>query len=155
MSTDQCAQNPDGSLKDPKDIQWFHDKDDALPLPSAAAPAQPLGRGLRNKAANRFLDAVAREQLGSDDEDLNAFARPPRRKRAPRASNISGGAAPPTLSSRNLFETLLVDESSDNEKDENFQSVSGSGSESSDDSGDDSTGLELISNNEVRVALFS
>jgi hypothetical protein len=155
MSTDQCAQNPDGSLKDPKDIQWFHDKDDALPLPSAAAPAQPLGHGLRNKAANQFLDAVAHEQLGSDDEDLNAFARPPRCKCAPCASNIPGGAAPPTLSSRNLFETLLVDESSDDEKDENFQSVSGSGSKSSDDSGDNSTGLELISNNEVRVALFS
>jgi hypothetical protein len=54
MSTDQCAQNPDGSLKDAKDIQWFHDKDDAQPLPSTAAPVQPLGRGLRNKATSRF-----------------------------------------------------------------------------------------------------
>jgi hypothetical protein len=70
-------------------------------------------------------------------------------KHASCALNISSGAAPPTLSLRNLFETLLVNKSLDNEKDENFQSVSGSGSKSSDNSGDDSTGLELISNNEV------
>jgi len=43
MSSDQCAQNPDGSLKDPKDIQWFNDAEDAQPLPFPTAPAQPLG----------------------------------------------------------------------------------------------------------------
>lgn len=153
MSTDQCAQNADGSLKDAAEIQWFHDKDDAQPLPSTAAPAQqpqPLGRGLRNKAASRFMDAVAREQLGSDEENLDAFVRPPKRKRAPRASNVSDGAAPPTLSS---FATLPLEESSDDENDGNFQSVFGS--ESGDDSDSDSTDLELISNNEVQVLLFS
>ena len=61
MSTDQCALNPKGSLKDPKDIQWFFDKDDACPLPSDPNPAQPLGRGHCNKATSRFLDAVACE----------------------------------------------------------------------------------------------
>ena len=39
MSSDQCAQNPDGSLKDPKDIQWFNNVEDAWPLPFPAAPA--------------------------------------------------------------------------------------------------------------------
>lgn len=155
MSTDQCAQNPDGSLKDPKDIQWFHDKDDAQPLPSTtarSAPAQPLGRGLRNKTATRFLDAVAREQLGSDEEDLDGFSRPPKRKRAARTSNISRGAAPPTLSSKNSFETLPVEESSDDENDRTFQIDSGSESlESGNNSDDKSTDLDSISNNEVRV----
>ena len=153
MFTDQCALNPDGSLKDPKDILWFHDKDDAQPLPSTSAPgqaAQPLGRGLRNKTTSRFLDAVAREQLSSDEENLTAFARPPRRKRAC-ASNIFGGAAPLSLSSRNSFEVLPVEESLDDEQDKDFQSVSGS--ESGGDSGNNSTDLDLISNSEVRVLL--
>ena len=56
-------------------VHWFHDKDDAQPLPSTSAPgqaAQPLDRGLRNKTTSQFLDAVAREQLGSDEENLTA-----------------------------------------------------------------------------------
>jgi hypothetical protein len=122
MSTDQCAQNPDGSLKDAKEIQWFHNKDDMQPLPSTAtpqplpstaAPAQPLGRGLRNKATSRFSEAVVREQLGSDEEDLGAFVRPPRRKRTAqpaRALNVSGGAAAAAPPSRNSFEVLLVED---------------------------------------------
>ena len=160
----QCAQNPDGSLKDAKDIQWFHDKDDEQPLtatpaqaaqPAQPAQPQPLGRGHRNKAANRFLDAVARERLGSDDEDFNSFTRPPRRKRATRASNISGGATaatPPTLSSRNSFENLPMEDLEDenDENDSTFQSESGSESGAT---GNDSTELELISNNEVWVSL--
>jgi hypothetical protein len=146
MSTDQCAQNPDGTLKDANNIQWFFDKDDAQPLPSAAPSPQPLGRGLRNKAANRFFDTVARERLGSDDEDLNG---PPRRKRIARTSNVSGGAVPPTTS-----EILPVEEPSDTEKDQTFQS-DGDSKSSDDDTGDNSTDLELISNNEVRLDLFS
>ena len=154
MSMDQCALNPNGSLKDPKDIQWFFDKDDARPLPSdpsTATPAQPLGRGHRNKAANRFLDAVARERLGSDEpEDPIAPARPPGHKHAAGASNISDGAASTTLPPRNSLETLL-EGSSAVEKDGSFQP--NSGSESEDDSGGD-TELEYISNNEVRVVLL-
>jgi len=149
MSTDQCAQNPDGSLKDAKDIQWFHDKDDTQPLPSTAAPVQPLGRGLRNKATSRFSEAVVREQLGSDEEDLGAFVRPPRRKRAAqpaRALNVAA-AAPP---SRNSFEVLPVEDPSD-EDDGTFETDTGS--ESGDVSGDGLTDLDSISNNEVRAEL--
>jgi hypothetical protein len=102
---------------------------------------------------NRFSDAVAHEQLDSDEEDLGAFTEPPKRKRTGRASNISGRAAPPTLSLSNSFETLLVEESSDDE-DGSFQSESGS--ESSENSGDESTPeIEPISNDEVQVQLFS
>jgi hypothetical protein len=43
MSSDQCTCNPDGSLKDPKDIQWFNNKDDVQPLSSTSASAKPLG----------------------------------------------------------------------------------------------------------------
>src|ERR1700679_3689571 len=117
MSSDQCAQNPDGSLKDPEDIQWFNDAEDAQPLPSLA---QPLGRGRRIKATNRFSDALAREQLDSD-EDLNTFTEAPKRKRAVHASNVSGSAGPPTLSLSNSFETLPVEESSDDNEDESFK----------------------------------
>jgi hypothetical protein len=152
MSSDQCAQNPDGSLKDAKDIQWFYDPEDAQPLSSTPAPAQPLGRGLRKKTTTRFSDAVAREQLGSDEDGPDAFAKPPRRKRATRVSNISGCVARPELSSRNPHEILPV-ESSDGDEDETFQLDSGSGSAG--DSGDESTDLEPISHNEVRVQLLS
>ena len=148
MSTHHSTQNPDGSLKDTKDIEWFHDKDDAQPLPSTVAPAKPLGHGLCNKATKRFLHAVACEQLGSDEEDLDASARPPRHKHTAHASNVSGGAAPPTLSSKNSFEILLAEEFSDNEKDGSFQS------DDSSESDDGSTDLESISNNEVQVELF-
>ena len=125
MSSDQCTQNPDGSLKDLKDIQWFDDAEDAQPLPSLAAPTHSLGRGLRNKTTNRFSDAIAREKLDSDEEDLNVFTEPPKRKRTARASNVSGSAALPTLSSSNSFETLPVEESSDDDEDGSFKSDSG------------------------------
>jgi hypothetical protein len=146
MSSDQCAQNPDGSLKDPKDIQWFDDAEDAQPLPSLAAPTHSLGRGLRNKTTNRFSDAIAREKLDSDEEDLNVFTEPPKRKRTARASNVSGSAALPTLSSSNSFETLPVEESSDDDEDGSFKLDSGS--ESGEDSSEESD-LELIANDEV------
>jgi hypothetical protein len=158
MSSDQCALNPDGSFKDAKDIQWYNDPDDAQPLPpdpsgaasteplpldpSAATSAQPLGRGRRNKVASRFMDALAREQLGSDDED-GATTKRRRRKLPARASNISGAALPSLASSG-----MLPDEvSSDGNKDDSFQSPSGS--ESGDKSGSESTDLDPISGNEV------
>ena len=151
MSSDQCAQNPDGSLKDPKDIQWFYNAEDAQPLPS---PAKPLGRGHRNKATNRFSDALACEQLDSDKEDLNAFTKVPKCKRAVHASNISGGAGLPTLSLSNSFETLLVEESSDDNEDGSLKSDLGSESDS--DSGDESMpDLKMISNDKVPAQLFS
>ena len=135
MSSDQCAQNPDGSLKDAEDIQWFNDRDGDNPLPNSASNVQPLSRGLRNKTTGRLSDAITRKQLGSDEEDLGSFSQPPKRKRAARASKTSV----PTLSSSNSFEQLLVEESSgDNES---FKA--GSGDESSGESTD------YISNNEV------
>jgi len=122
--------------------------------PAPPFSCQPLGRGHRNKAMNRFSDALAHEQLDSDEEDLNAFTEASKRKHAVHASNISGGAGPPTLSSSNSFETLPVEESSDDNEDGSFKSDSGSESDS--DSSDKSTpNLKLISNDEVRAQLFS
>jgi hypothetical protein len=84
MSSEQCALNADGSLKDANQIEWFGDPDDPQPLPSAAnaqlpfafpstaPPAQPLGRGRCNKVTNRFVDAVAHERLGSDKDVADA-----------------------------------------------------------------------------------
>ena len=155
MFTDQCALNPDGSLKDAKDIEWSYDKDDEQPLPrlgvpsmtpATATPAQPLGRGLRNKATTWFLDAITHEQLGSDGEDPDTFVKPPRRKHA--AQPARAPQPPPTLFSSNSFAVLPVEEPSDNENDGTFQTEE-SGSESDVNSGDSSTDLELISNNEV------
>jgi hypothetical protein len=82
MSSDQCTQNPDGSLKHPNDIQWFNDVKDAQPLPSHTAPAQPLGQGLHNKTTKQFTDAVAHEQLDSDEDGLNTFTKPSKCKHA-------------------------------------------------------------------------
>ena len=93
---------------------------------------------------NRFLGAIAHEQLDSD-EDLNAFAEPPKRKHV---ANVSGVAAPQTLSLSNSFETLTVEESSDDDKDGSFKLDSGD--KSSDNSGDKSMpDLEPISHDEV------
>ena len=151
MSSDQCAQNPDGSLKYLKAILWFNDAEDVQPLPS---PAQPLGRGHRNKATNRFSDALVREQLASDEEEITTFTKVPKHKRTVRASNFSDGSGPPTLSSSNSFETLPVEETSDDNEDDSFKSDSGSESDS--DSSDNSApDLKLISNDEVRAQLFS
>jgi hypothetical protein len=157
MSSEQCAQNPDGSLKDPKDIQWFNDPDDAQPLPNPTAPAQPpsLGRGRRNKTTNRFLDAVAHEQLDSDQEP-NTFIQLSKRKRAARVLNISGtsGARPLSLASGNPFKALPIEEPSDDKDDGSFKLDCGS--ESGDNSSDGSTPeLAQISNDEVRAQCFS
>jgi hypothetical protein len=103
---------------------------------------------------NRFSDAVARERLSSDEEDLDGFTEPPKHKHTLHTLNISDGAAPPSISSSNSFETLPVEESLDDNQDGSFKSDSGS--ESDTDSSDKSMpNLELISNDEVRVQLFS
>jgi hypothetical protein len=83
MSSDQCALNADGSFEDTNNIQSFNDKDNDEPLQSSATIAQPLGRGLCNKTANRFSDTVARERLDSDEE-LGPLSEPPKRKCATR-----------------------------------------------------------------------
>jgi hypothetical protein len=88
---------------------------------------------------NQFSDTIAHEKLDSD-EDLNAFAEPPKHKQAAHDANFSGAAAPQTLSSSNSFETLLVEESLDDNKDGSFKL--GSGDESTPD-------LELISHDKV------
>ncbi|KAG1895771.1 uncharacterized protein F5891DRAFT_889596, partial [Suillus fuscotomentosus] len=36
-----CALNPDGSLKDAKDIIFYNDPDDAVPIPTPSSSAQP------------------------------------------------------------------------------------------------------------------
>ncbi|KAG1903706.1 uncharacterized protein F5891DRAFT_906654, partial [Suillus fuscotomentosus] len=36
-----CALNPDGSLKDAKDIIFYNDLDDAIPIPTPSSSAQP------------------------------------------------------------------------------------------------------------------
>src|SRR5262245_46856556 len=113
MSSDQCALNLDGTLKDAKDIPWFYDKDDDEPLPPlapAAAQSVPLGCGLHNKTTNHFSDAIAHEHLGSD-EDLDASFELPKCRHATHASKSSAGASVPPLSSRNSFKTLQVEES--------------------------------------------
>ena len=66
---------------------------------------------------NQFLNAVACEKLDSDEEDLNAFAEPPKCKCAAHASNISGSAALLTLSSSKSFEMLPVEVSLDDDED--------------------------------------
>jgi hypothetical protein len=113
--------------------------------PATATPARPLGRGLHNKATTQFLDAIAHEQLGSDGEDPDTFVKPPRHKHAAQPARTP--QPPPTLSLSNSFVVLPVEEPSDNENNGTFQTESGS--ESDVNSGDGSTDLELISNNEV------
>ena len=67
MSSDQCANNSDSSLKDAKDIQYLNDPDDSNPL--LTPTAEPLGCGLQSKATNWLSDALAHELLDSDEED--------------------------------------------------------------------------------------
>jgi len=126
MSLDQCVKNPDGSLKDPKDIQWFNDVEDAQPLPFPATPVHCPGRGLCNKTTNQFSDAVAHEKLDSDEEDIDAFTAPHKGKCTACASNISGCASVLTLSSSQSFEMLLMEESLDDDEDGSFKTDSGS-----------------------------
>lgn len=149
MSSDQCALDPDGSLKDARDIQWYNDPDDDQPLPPAplgppaVSPAEPLGRGRRNKVTSRFADAVARERLRSDDEDI-APARPPTRKRlvAPPRATAPGP-------SDDAVDTLPK-ESSDADENASFR-ASSSSAESGSESGHGSTDVDLISGNEVCI----
>ena len=145
MFSDQCALNADSSLKDVNEIQWSNDKDCDHPLPSSPAVAQPLGWGLRNKTTNWFSDAVAHEQLDSDEE-IGPFTESPKHKCATWTSKVSVRVAAPTLSSSNSFETLPVKESS-GEDDTSFNMDSG------DESGNGNS-TESISNTEVWCHLF-
>ncbi|KAI9569898.1 hypothetical protein HD554DRAFT_2170888 [Boletus coccyginus] len=125
MSSEQCAQNPDSSLKDPKDIQPPTDT----------------------------WTAVAHEQLDSNQES-DAFIQLSKRKRAAQALNISSSAAHPlSLASSNPFKVLPVEEPSDDEDDGSFKSDCGS--ESGDNSSDGSTlELAQISNDKLADILL-
>ena len=147
MSSDQCAENSDGSLKDAKDIQWFNDPDDSNPLPTPTA--EPLGCGLQSKATNQLSDTLACKLLDSDEEDAedsNGFTKIARHKcTLCAASNASSGAATPALSSANSFE-VLPDEDSEND-DNGDRSFKTESSDNSDE--DDMPGLEPMSDDEV------
>ena len=43
---DQCALNPDGSLKDASEITWHHDPDDETPIASGSKPSGSSHTGL-------------------------------------------------------------------------------------------------------------
>lgn len=84
-----CAQNADGSLKDPSEIKWYEDKDDDIPMDAApqassssssgrppssptrhASPAEKIA-GVRRSGrpaipSRRVLESRATEDSGSD-----------------------------------------------------------------------------------------
>lgn len=147
--SDQCALNPDGSLKDASEIEFIHDPDDARPVTSSTT--QPLGRGHRTKRMDLFSKSIAREQLGSDIEDDEGFVAPPKRRRARRTVANTGRTA--SLGTRNSFERLSGEENATDADDGNFsddipalQSCS-----DSDDGGDTDTDFEMITNEEVSL----
>ncbi|SJL02917.1 uncharacterized protein ARMOST_06258 [Armillaria ostoyae] len=76
-SSDQCALNEDGTLKDASEIQFFHDADSAAPLkagPSNAPAAEALSRcGHRQKRTSKLSASLTVKQ---QDEDGNIIQNP-------------------------------------------------------------------------------
>jgi hypothetical protein len=77
---------------------------------------------------------------------LDNFLKLPRHKHTAHAENVPSGTAPPTLTSKNSFETLTVEESLDSDEDKSFKLDSGD--ELHNNSGE-SNDLEPITNSEV------
>ena len=156
MSSDQCANNSDSSLKDAKDIQYLNDPDDSNPLPTPTA--EPLGCGLQSKATNWLSDALAHELLDSDEEDAedaDGFTKITRCKcTSCAASNASSGAATPALSLANSFE-VLPDEDSENDDngDRSFKTKSNDNSDEDDMPGLEPMSDDKVSNNEVLMSI--
>ncbi|KAG6805974.1 hypothetical protein H0H92_013183, partial [Tricholoma furcatifolium] len=72
MSTDQCALDSNGKLKDARDIVWYNDPDDELPVSrisvdTANTESSAAGRsGLRIHNSSRMSMVTAADKL--DDE---------------------------------------------------------------------------------------
>ncbi|KAI9441140.1 hypothetical protein F5148DRAFT_1293400 [Russula earlei] len=65
-ATDQCALQPDGTLKDASDIVWFNDKDDDTPIASASTVQTARNQQTQNTA--RMQEIIEAEQASSESD---------------------------------------------------------------------------------------
>ncbi|KAF8988818.1 hypothetical protein BDQ17DRAFT_1434859 [Cyathus striatus] len=72
MNSENCAQNPNGTLKDTSEIQWFNDPDDEIPI---SQPKKSKSKNVKAKLTTAkkakiesFLDLEAAVGSGSEDD---------------------------------------------------------------------------------------
>ncbi|KAI9447096.1 hypothetical protein F5148DRAFT_1153540, partial [Russula earlei] len=77
-ATDQCALQPDGTLKDASDIVWFNDKDDDTPI--ASASTVQTGSSVQNQRTQNtaWMWEIIEAEQASSESDLHPW--PHRRK---------------------------------------------------------------------------
>ncbi|KAF5345060.1 hypothetical protein D9758_010453 [Tetrapyrgos nigripes] len=85
MSTDQCAMNKDGTLKDATEIVFYHDVDDVTPISGPSNAAASI-RG-RNKNA-RMLASIESDKYEADGVTLSKPG--PVRRRKPKKKKTKG-----------------------------------------------------------------
>ncbi|KAF9542092.1 hypothetical protein CPC08DRAFT_770487, partial [Agrocybe pediades] len=76
-SSDQCAVDANGQLRDAKDIDWFHDVDDTSPIQAVNTLNSEQGRGKRVKNTSKLEASLAAEKL--DDNGQPIAPKPQRR----------------------------------------------------------------------------
>lgn len=128
--SDQCALNPDGSLKSALEIDFIHNPNDLHP--ATPSNTQPLSCSHRTKRTDLFSKSVAHEQLSSDIEDDGGFVAPPKHCCACQTADTASHTA--SLRMCNSFEMLSGEENVTDADDGNFS--------------DDIPGLQLCSDSE-------
>ncbi|KAF5372628.1 hypothetical protein D9758_005262 [Tetrapyrgos nigripes] len=70
MSSEQCAVNADGSLKDANEIDFYHDPDDAAPIAGPSMTKAVRGQQTHNKHA-KMLASVESDKYEADGITLS------------------------------------------------------------------------------------
>ena len=70
---DQCALNPNRTLKDTSEILFYDDPDNLHLLLPPSSPPKALSYGLRAKWTDHLSKSIIQEQLGSDIEVDEGF----------------------------------------------------------------------------------
>lgn len=155
MSSEQCALDANGNLKDAKHILFYNDPDDSEPIhnpPSNNTVPPTLRRGHRSKNTTRLKESIAQEQLDSDADGLEEFTSAPKRTRVRnnKTSRSTTTATAVPLSSGNVFDPLSVEDLID-DGDFSDSSLPGLETDSDSDDDDDDDISEVITNAEVFI----
>ncbi|KAI0277781.1 hypothetical protein BC826DRAFT_1113732 [Russula brevipes] len=131
--TDHPALGQDGHLLDASEIEWYHDPDDAQPIPSSSHLQGQRSRPVRATTGGRMAAALAAEKL---DE----FGKPVQSTRR----RLTQPLKPRAVAKRKR----AVDDAETDVDDNNFIASS-----STEDGSDDDNDVMEISNEEVRKLL--
>ncbi|KAK7036644.1 hypothetical protein VNI00_011577 [Paramarasmius palmivorus] len=139
---DQCAVNPDGTLKKTQNIPFFHSPSSKIPLPSVSSPPSTSARQTRRKRTDRMAQIIAAEQ--ADENGVVKHRRPGSSSLRVRKAKVVGADADPN-----------INPAPDSDAEDEDYIASGSESDFSGSDTEMDEEVEIITNEELSASLPS